>query len=367
MEPDINNMALNEYLMYEDRNRNSARSYPSRESVASVRNRIWVYPDSDEEDEEYYSFALCFQTPQPCATINSVHHNNHNEVDIKNMTIEEYARFELTMATMISEIQVPTHGFTSYFFNQPQHIPNPPLDKEDSSFDKILDDLFRIGPDNIRKYGNRISPSQNQHGQRCDDEMVDIIDYEDSDHKDSELPDLPTFFATDKFASVYKQVEENISIAEEKKEAPMEDVEIDEDQDIDHSYSGSHCKGMKFEAVLARMPSEVYVLVCGGFSHKENVGSGHSVVPTVLVRPFARIRLLEFRVTECFFRPHIIIHSFYISSTVLGTLSEKRFASSGHLWELMKDEICISSGMLGIALDSLTHLFLKWGRVSFAF
>ncbi|GKA68188.1 hypothetical protein Tco_0768105 [Tanacetum coccineum] len=234
MEPDTNNMTLNEYLMYEDRNRNSAWSYPSRESVAPMRNNIWVYPDSDEEDEEYYSLPLlpCFQTPQPCATINSVHHNNHNEVDIENMTLEEYARFELTMSTMISEIQVPTHGFTSHFFNQPQHTPNPPLDKEDSSFDKILDDLFRIGADNIRNM-------EHEFPNRCDDETVDITDYEDSDHEDSELPDLPTFFATDKFASVYKQVEENISIAEEKEEAPMEDVEMDEDQDIDHSHSGT--------------------------------------------------------------------------------------------------------------------------------
>ncbi|GJX26022.1 hypothetical protein Tco_0232318 [Tanacetum coccineum] len=47
-------------------------------------------------------------------------------------------------------------------------------------------------------------------------------------------------------------------------------------------------------------------------------------------------------------------------------LSEKRFDSSGHLWELMKDEICISSGTLGMALDSLTHLSLKLGRVSLA-
>ncbi|GJZ38615.1 hypothetical protein Tco_0585178 [Tanacetum coccineum] len=44
----------------------------------------------------------------------------------------------------------------------------------------------------------------------------------------------------------------------------------------------------------------------------------------------------------------------------------KRFDSPGHLWELMKDEICISSGTLGMALDSLTHLSLKLGRVSLA-
>ncbi|GJY76595.1 hypothetical protein Tco_0481711 [Tanacetum coccineum] len=168
MEPDINNMTLNEYLMYKDRNRNSAWSYPSKESVAPVKNSIWVYPDSDEEEEEYYSLLLlsCFQTPQPCATINSV----------------------------------PTHGFTSYFFNQPQHTPNPPLDKEDSSFDEILDDLFRIGADNIRNI-------------------------------EHEFPN---------------RLNKILALQRKKEEAPMEDIEMDEDQDIDHSHSGFSKKRAKF-------------------------------------------------------------------------------------------------------------------------
>ncbi|GKC03582.1 hypothetical protein Tco_0995192, partial [Tanacetum coccineum] len=47
---------------------------------------------------------------------------------------------------------------------------------------------------------------------------VDITDYEDSDHKDGELSDLPIFSATNEFASVCEQFDENIdiSIAEEK-------------------------------------------------------------------------------------------------------------------------------------------------------
>ncbi|GJS80205.1 hypothetical protein Tco_0730086 [Tanacetum coccineum] len=66
MKPGINNMTLNEYLMYEGQHRELEKGYTSRISVAPQRNRILVYPDSDEEDE------------------------NHNEVDIDNMTVEEY-------------------------------------------------------------------------------------------------------------------------------------------------------------------------------------------------------------------------------------------------------------------------------------
>ncbi|GKC13936.1 hypothetical protein Tco_1010718 [Tanacetum coccineum] len=113
MEHDFSNMTLNEYLMYQGRHKNLEISCTSRKSVASMRNRILVYPDSDEEGEEYCSLPPllpCFQTPQPYAIINFVHHNSHNEVDIDNITIEEYARYELTMSTMKSKIQVPTQG-----------------------------------------------------------------------------------------------------------------------------------------------------------------------------------------------------------------------------------------------------------------
>ncbi|GJX43765.1 hypothetical protein Tco_0260441 [Tanacetum coccineum] len=81
MEPDFSNMTLNEYWMYQGKNKDL-----ERKSVASVRNRILEYPDSNEEDEEYSSLPpllLCFQTPQPCATLKPVHHNNHSEVDIE--------------------------------------------------------------------------------------------------------------------------------------------------------------------------------------------------------------------------------------------------------------------------------------------
>nr|GEZ86385.1 hypothetical protein [Tanacetum cinerariifolium] len=175
-------------IIFIGRHKDLERSRTSWKSVAPVRNKILVYPDSDEEDEEYCSLPLllpCFQTPQPYATFNFVHHNSHSEVDIKNMSLEEYARYELAVSTMKSEIQ------------------------EDSSLDKILDDLFRIGAKNIRKMEHEVP-------NRCDN----ITDYEDSDQEDGELPDLPNFFVTNEFASVCEQVKENIDVntAQELKE-----------------------------------------------------------------------------------------------------------------------------------------------------
>ncbi|GJR39772.1 hypothetical protein Tco_1215456 [Tanacetum coccineum] len=205
MEPDINNMTLNEYLMYEGKHRELEKGHTSRISVAPKRNIILVYPDFNEEDED------------------------HNEVDIDNMTLEEYARYELAMSSKKSKLDNPTLGFTSQFFNQSQHTPNPPLDKEDSSLNEILDDLFRIGAKNIRKMEYEVS-------NRCDDETVDITDYEDSDQDDGEIPNYPAFSVTNVFASVCEQVDENIDISKpkEKKEVQVEDVVMDEYYDIDH-------------------------------------------------------------------------------------------------------------------------------------
>ncbi|GKF75917.1 hypothetical protein Tco_0225361, partial [Tanacetum coccineum] len=59
----------------------------------------------------------------------------------------------------------------------------------------------------------------------CDD----ITDYVDSDQEDGEILDLPTFHATNEFASDNEHVENNIDIAEEKEEVLIEN------HDIDHS------------------------------------------------------------------------------------------------------------------------------------
>ncbi|GKC96680.1 hypothetical protein Tco_1162122, partial [Tanacetum coccineum] len=168
------------------RHRDLERSYTSRKSVAPVRNRIWY-------NEEYCSLPpllSCFQTPEPCATFNFVHHNSNMEVDIDNMTLEEYARYEVTMSSKKNETINTTYGFTSQFFNQPHHTPNPPLDKEDTTLDEILDDLFRIGVENLRKQNMKfhigvmikqwislIMRIEKEEVPMKDDEMDDDVDH----------------------------------------------------------------------------------------------------------------------------------------------------------------------------------------------
>nr|GEV03304.1 hypothetical protein [Tanacetum cinerariifolium] len=76
---------------------------------------------------------------------------------------------------------------------------------------------------------------------RCDD----ITNYEDYDQEGGELYDLPTFSATNEFASVCKQGEDNIDFntAQELEEVQVEDIKIDEDYDIDHSNSKQVLQG----------------------------------------------------------------------------------------------------------------------------
>ncbi|GKB27883.1 hypothetical protein Tco_0867284 [Tanacetum coccineum] len=129
-------------------------------------------------------------------------------------------------------------------------------------WDKILvtmTNVARIPPDKhrdlARSYTSRksVTPVRNRilvypDSDKEDEEYcMDITNYEDSYHEDAELPDLPIFSATNEFASVSQQVEKILILAlqRKKEEVPMEDVEMDENHDIDHS--GSHNKEMEFE------------------------------------------------------------------------------------------------------------------------
>nr|GEV74738.1 hypothetical protein [Tanacetum cinerariifolium] len=199
-------MTLNEYLMYK-RHRDLARSYTSRKSDAPIRNRILVYLDSDEEDEEYCSLPPLisyFQTPQPCATFNLLHHNVIMKIREKN--IRKIELEVLNRCDDSTDNEIVTMSMRIHIFSTPSGIP------------------------------------------LCSD-------FKGCYNEDGELLDLPTFSATNEFASICNQVEENIdiSIAQGKDKVPMEDVEMDENQDIDHS-------GIK-EALQWSLAKDPYLVV----------------------------------------------------------------------------------------------------------
>ncbi|GJZ55266.1 hypothetical protein Tco_0610459 [Tanacetum coccineum] len=105
IESDIKNMTLNEYV--ECKSEKEMRCWKSIRSKGSPkRDEVLLYPDSDEE---YYR---------------------------------------------------PSH-----FFDQPPHTPNTPLDKKDSGLDEILDDLFKIGAESLK----RMEKEKVQNG--CDDDI----------------------------------------------------------------------------------------------------------------------------------------------------------------------------------------------------
>ncbi|GJX58203.1 hypothetical protein Tco_0289593, partial [Tanacetum coccineum] len=97
---DIEKMTLDEYVEYKaEKERRFWKSIRSKGSPK--RDEVLVYSDSDEEDEEYYRLSHVlpyFQTPQPCTRFNFITHSSSEKVDIDNMTIEEYERYELAMS-----------------------------------------------------------------------------------------------------------------------------------------------------------------------------------------------------------------------------------------------------------------------------
>ncbi|GJV22289.1 hypothetical protein Tco_1371309 [Tanacetum coccineum] len=141
------------------------------------------------------------------------------------MTLDEYDLYMAMQCSKKSDVQDTTHGFTSQFFNQSPQTLNLPLDKNGSSFEEILDDLFRIGAEKLRRMEHEVL-------NRCDDETV-----KDTAHESGNLLNFPTFLVTNEFASVCKHDVDNINdnTAREKKEVHEEEVKMDENHDVDHS------------------------------------------------------------------------------------------------------------------------------------
>ncbi|GJY35313.1 hypothetical protein Tco_0420691 [Tanacetum coccineum] len=136
MEPDIENMTLNEYL-------DISLDFPHYYEDALIDN-YYVLPP----------LLPCFQPSQPHNERGYESPNTNNEVDIDSMTI---------------------------FFAQPPKTPNTLVDKKDSDFDEILDDLFSIGAKNLRRMGQE----KVHHGCNDVDLEKDKAEVEDDDDGDT--------------------------------------------------------------------------------------------------------------------------------------------------------------------------------------
>ncbi|GKA32114.1 hypothetical protein Tco_0718481 [Tanacetum coccineum] len=125
IEPDIENMTLNEYLEYE--------AEKERRLWDNLRSKSSPTRPSQPHNERGY------ESP-----------NTNNKVDI-DMTIAEYNLY--IARQMKNPLNNHSYSFSPQFFAQPPNTPNTPVDKKDSDFDEILDDLFSVGAKNLRRMG----------------------------------------------------------------------------------------------------------------------------------------------------------------------------------------------------------------------
>ncbi|GJW02624.1 hypothetical protein Tco_1561480 [Tanacetum coccineum] len=126
LEVDIDNMTLDEYLMYEAKHRDL--NYVCGVDINTITRKEYMdlryedevleYLESDEEIDVDVYYILpplnpCFQTPQPCTKFDSISHNGSEEVFIDNITLEEYELYELAMSKKESEVVENTNVNTT--------------------------------------------------------------------------------------------------------------------------------------------------------------------------------------------------------------------------------------------------------------
>ncbi|GJZ84405.1 hypothetical protein Tco_0649744 [Tanacetum coccineum] len=227
MDPDIENMTLNEYLEYEAekerrlwdnvRSKSSPTRYERANFNSSHRDKSLSldFPHYYEDAfiDKYYALPPlipCFQPSQPPNERGYESPNTNNEVNIASMTIAEYNLY--IVRQMKNPLNDHSYSFTPQFFAQPPNTPNTPVDKKDSDFDEILDDLFSIGAKNLRMGREKI-----QHGCNVDTSR-------DTNHESGNLLNFPIFPATNEFSS---NCEHDVDL--EKEEAVVEDDDDDGD------------------------------------------------------------------------------------------------------------------------------------------
>nr|GEU39201.1 hypothetical protein [Tanacetum cinerariifolium]GEX46155.1 hypothetical protein [Tanacetum cinerariifolium] len=131
--------------------------------------------------------------------------NKTDEVDIDSKTIGEYNLYIAKQNK--NPLNDHSYSFTPQFFAQPPNTPNTHVDKKYSDLDEILNDLFKIGAENLRRMG------QEKVWNGCDDDIS-----RDTNHESGNLFNSPIFPATNDFSSICEQ-----DVDLEKEEAQMED------------------------------------------------------------------------------------------------------------------------------------------------
>ncbi|GJR85988.1 hypothetical protein Tco_0209999 [Tanacetum coccineum] len=174
MEPDIKNMTLNEYLEYEAEKKR--RSWRNVRSKGSPTRHEGVDFNSSHRDKSECGYESPDENP----------------------------------------LNDQSYGFTPQFFSQPSHTPNTPVDKKDFSLDEILDNLFRLGVENLRRMGQE----KVQNG-------CDIDTSKDTNHGSGNLLNFPIFPGTNEFSNIYEY-----DVDLEKDEAQVEDDDGGETYDI---------------------------------------------------------------------------------------------------------------------------------------
>ncbi|GKD54319.1 hypothetical protein Tco_1287706 [Tanacetum coccineum] len=154
MEPGIENMTICEYLEYEAaKGRILWDDVRSRKSPTHYDETDFNSFHQNKSNTFYFPYSHYLPTPpvQPYPKNYLVSIKVSNDVDIESMTITNYNLYVAKQGLGMNPLSKDSYGFTPQFFAQPQHTPN--TSKKDSYFDKILDDLFRTGTENMKRMG----------------------------------------------------------------------------------------------------------------------------------------------------------------------------------------------------------------------
>nr|GEW37048.1 hypothetical protein [Tanacetum cinerariifolium] len=74
-----------------------------------------VNEDSDEDEyDRLPPLRPCFQTPQPCTTLDSIPYNSSDEADIDNMSLEEDERYEVAKLKRKSKVDIDNMAIEEY-------------------------------------------------------------------------------------------------------------------------------------------------------------------------------------------------------------------------------------------------------------